>query len=133
MEILLSKVVSVTIAVPLTRFNHTMGRMTIKSTRSVLGHSLVRSLIPSHPTLIRSLRTVCFACALRCAHSFVRSLNHILPSSKERDLRLSIELVDFKQSQPNVCRRHHEARYHAPILSHQICMDCHTDALLQCG
>ena len=69
---------SVIIAAPLTRFSHTMGRMTIKSTRSVLGHSLVHSLIHSHPTLIRSFRTVRFACALRCVHFFVRSLAHSL-------------------------------------------------------
>ena len=44
-----------------------------KSTRRVLGHSLVRSLVRSHHSLIRLLRTGRFARALirslRCAHS----------------------------------------------------------------
>ena len=40
-----------------------------KSTRRVLGHSLVRSLVRSHRSLIRLLRTGRFARALRCAHS----------------------------------------------------------------
>ena len=50
--------------------------MTKKSTHRVLGHSLVRSLVHSHRTLIRFHRTARFACALRCAalRSFVRSL-----------------------------------------------------------
>ena len=48
--------------------------MTMKSTHRVLGHSLVCSLVHSHRTLICFLHTACFACALRCAHSFVRSL-----------------------------------------------------------
>ena len=40
----------------------------------VLGHSLVRSLIRPHRSLICLLRTARFAHALHCAHSFVRSL-----------------------------------------------------------
>ena len=66
----------------------TVGRMTMKSTRRVLGHSLLRSLVRSHRSLIRLLRTARFARALRCAHSFARSLTHSLRSSWERDLCL---------------------------------------------
>ena len=62
--------------------------MTMKSTHKVLGHSLVRSLVHSHRTLIRFLRTARFARALRCAHSFVRSPIHSLPSSWERGFGL---------------------------------------------
>ena len=47
-------------------------RITIKSTRRVLGHSLVRS----HRSLIRLLRTARFARTLRCAHSLTRSRAH---------------------------------------------------------
>ena len=46
----------------------------MKSTRRVLGHSLLRLLFRLHHSLIRLLRTARFARALRCAHSFVRSL-----------------------------------------------------------
>ena len=46
----------------------------------VLGHSLVRSLVPSHRSLVRLLRTARFARALRCAHSFARSLTSLTPS-----------------------------------------------------
>ena len=67
-------------------FERTLGRMTMKSTRRVLGHSLVRSLVRSHRSLIRLLRTARFARALRCAHSLARSLTHSLPSSSERGL-----------------------------------------------
>jgi len=77
----------------------TMGRMTMKSTRRVLGHSLLRSLI-------RSLRTARLARALRCAHScahsFARSLTHSLRSSWESDLCLWIECVDFISFEPTV-------------------------------
>ena len=48
----------------------------------VLGHSLVRSLVCLHHSLIRLLRPACFACAPRCTHSFARSLRS-LPSSWE--------------------------------------------------
>ena len=44
--------------------------------RWVLGHSLLRSLVHSHRSLIRLLRTARFARALCCAHSFARSLAH---------------------------------------------------------
>ena len=40
----------------------------------LLGHSLVRSLVRSHHSLVRLLQTACFARALRCAHSFAHSL-----------------------------------------------------------
>ena len=43
----------------------TLGRMTMKSTRRVLGHLLVCSLVPSHRSLIRSL-----------AHSLTRPRAH---------------------------------------------------------
>ena len=46
----------------------------------VLGHSLVRSLVRSHRSLVRLLRTVRFARALRCAHSLARSLTSLTPS-----------------------------------------------------
>ena len=46
----------------------------------VLGHSLVRSLVRSHRSLPRLLRTARFARALRCAHSFARSLTSLTPS-----------------------------------------------------
>ena len=55
-----------------------MGRMTMKSTRRVLVHSLLRIVIRSHRLLIRLLRTARFARALRCAYSFARSLTHSL-------------------------------------------------------
>ena len=56
----------------------TVGQNCMKSTRRVLGHSLVRSLIRSHRSLIRLLRTTRFA----------RSLTHSLPSSWESGLCL---------------------------------------------
>ena len=40
----------------------------------VLGHSLIRSLIHSHRSLIRLLRTARFVRALRCAHSLAPKL-----------------------------------------------------------
>ena len=55
----------------------------------VLGHSIVCLPVCSHHSLIRFTR------ALRCAHSFARSLTHSLRSSWERDLCLWIECVDF--------------------------------------
>ena len=50
----------------------------MNSTRSLPGHSLVRSLVHSHRSLIRLLRTARFADALRCALSFARSVAHSL-------------------------------------------------------
>ena len=55
----------------------------MKSTRRILGHSLVHLLVRLHRSLIRSLRTARFARALRCAHSFACSLTPSLPSSWE--------------------------------------------------
>ena len=52
----------------------TVSRMIKEQTHRVLGHSLVRSLVRSHRSLIRLLRTARFARALRCAHSFARAL-----------------------------------------------------------
>ena len=48
----------------------------MKSTRRVLGHSLLRSLVRSHLSLICLLHTARFARALRCVHSFTRSRAH---------------------------------------------------------
>ena len=74
---------SVVIAAQLTRFGRTMGRMTKKSTHIVLGHSLVRSLVHSHRTLIRLLRNARLKVALLALsaaliHSCARSLAHSL-------------------------------------------------------
>ena len=43
----------------------------------VLGHSLIHLLVRLHRSLVRLLRTGRFACALRCAHSFARSLTSL--------------------------------------------------------
>ena len=64
-------------------YDCTMGRMTMKSTRRALGYSVLRSLVRSHHSLIRSLRTACFARALRCADSFARSLTRSGAHGKE--------------------------------------------------
>ena len=93
------------------RLGRAVGKIDMKSTRWVLGHSLVRSLVCSHHSLIRLLRTARFARALRCAHSFARSLTHSLPSSWERSLCLWNEYVEFIQIQATVGwfqGRHHE-------------------------
>ena len=74
----------------------TVGK-TMKSTRRVLGHSLLRSLVRSHRSLIRLPRTARFARALRYAHSLARSLTHSLQNSWERDLCLWIQCVNFIQ------------------------------------
>ena len=44
----------------------------------VTGHSLIHSLVCSHRSFVRLLRTARFARALCCAHSFARSLTHSL-------------------------------------------------------
>ena len=81
----------------------TMGWNCMKSTHRVLSHSLIRSHFCSHRSLIRLLRTDCFARALRYDHLlaplrlFPRLLAHLFPSSWKRDLCLWIECVDFKQ------------------------------------
>ena len=77
---------SVVIAAPLTRFGRTMGRMAMKSMRRVLGHSLVRSLVHSHRTLIRLLRTARFARPLSRTGThgkeiFVHELNALISCS----------------------------------------------------
>ena len=43
------------IAAPLTRLGRTMGRLSMELMRKVLGHSLVRSLVHSHHSLMSSL------------------------------------------------------------------------------
>ena len=55
----------------------------MKSTRRALGHSLLRSLVRSHRSLIRLLRTALSASALRCAYSLARSLTHYGAHGKE--------------------------------------------------
>ena len=40
----------------------------------IMGHSLIRSLVRSHRSLVRFLRTARFARALCCAHSFAPEL-----------------------------------------------------------
>ena len=62
--------------------HYTMGRMTMKSVRRVLGHLLLRSLLRSHRSPIRSLRTARFT--LRCAHSLANLPTNSLQSSWER-------------------------------------------------
>ena len=52
--------------------------MTLKSTRKVLGHSLLRSIVGSHRSLIRLLRTARFARALRYAPLRSAMLAHSL-------------------------------------------------------
>ena len=59
---------------------HTLGGMTVKSTRRVLGHLLVRSLVRSHRSLISLLR---IGRAQRCTHLFARSLNCSRAHGKE--------------------------------------------------
>ena len=55
-------------------------------------------------SLIRLFRTARFARALRCAHSFARSLTHSLPSSWGSGLCLCNECVGFIQFRPTVHR-----------------------------
>ena len=74
----------------------------------VMGHSLVRSLVRSHRSPVRLLRTARFARALRCAHSFARSLTHSLPSSWE-----SVILMSHNQAVLN-----HSAMYSYSVSEH---------------
>ena len=57
----------------------------------VMGHSLINSLVHLHCSLIPLPHTARFACALRCAHLFVRSLvcslKYSLPSSWDRGIK----------------------------------------------
>ena len=55
-------------------YQRTVGRMTKESTPRVLGHSLLHSLVGSHRSFIRSLRTARFARVFRCAHSLAPRL-----------------------------------------------------------
>ena len=50
-----------------------------KTQTKVLGHSLVRSLVCSHCSLVHLRRTTRFARALRCTHSLARSLTSVIP------------------------------------------------------
>ena len=74
---------------------------------AVLGHSLIRSLVRSHRSLICLLRTACFARALRCAHSFARSLTLLTPSLWESEFFMShndLVLSHSGPSGPRFCR-----------------------------
>ena len=68
----------------------TVSRNTMKSTRRVLGHSLVRSLTP----LTHWLAPHCSPCPRALIHTFTRSRAH------GKDVCLWIECVDFMQFQP---------------------------------
>ena len=59
---------------------HNGENATMKSTLRVLDHSPLCLLVRSHRSLIRLLRTVR---AIRCAHSFARSIAHSGPHGKE--------------------------------------------------
>ena len=85
----------------------TVGRMTMKSTRRVIGHSILRSLVRSHRSLSRLLRTARFARALRCAHSFAHSLTHSWARGKvvfvyRRDASISYHLNPLRARPPTV-------------------------------
>ena len=64
-----------------------------KSTRRVLGHSLFRLLVRSHHSLIRLLRTGCFARALRCAHSLAALCSFARSAALIRSLRCAHSLA----------------------------------------
>ena len=72
---------------------------TFKSTRRELGHSLLRSLIRSHRSLIRLLRTARFARAFHYAHLLAHSLT---PELMGKWLCLWNERVDFIRFQPTI-------------------------------
>ena len=55
----------------------------------VMGHSPIRSLVRSHRSLVRLLRTARFARALCCAHSFTPLLSQTFLSSWDSGLILS--------------------------------------------
>ena len=78
------------------------------------------SLVCPHHSLIPFLCTSRFARAVRCAHSFARSLTHSLRSSWESDLCRWVECVDFIQFQPTV----------VPTLAH-IILGCSTALVLE--
>ena len=54
----------------------------MKLTRRALGHSLLRSLVGSHRSLICLLRTARFARASRRAHSLARLVNRLRTQGK---------------------------------------------------
>ena len=56
------------------------GRKQPRIQTEVVGHSLVRSLVRSHRSLVRLLRNARFARALPCALSFARLLTSRTPS-----------------------------------------------------
>ena len=85
-----------------TRNPYTMSKMTMKSKRRLLGYSLLRSLIRSHRSLIRLLRTARFARAL--ARSFVCLLACSLAHGAHgKDFFfLWNKCIDFTSFQPTV-------------------------------
>ena len=74
----------------------------MKSTGRLLGHSLPRSHVRSHCSLINLLRTARFARLLPSAHSFARLFTRLLRSSWERSPCLWSERLDFIQFQLTV-------------------------------
>ena len=70
----------------------TVGRMTMKSTRRVLGHSLLRSLVRSHRSSIHLLLTARFVLPATLIHSFVRSLAHFAAQGKETSFQSTVRL-----------------------------------------
>ena len=76
--------------------------MTVKSTRRVLGHSLLRLLVCSHHSLIPLLCTARSVCAVRYAQTFARSLTHSLWSAGEWGSCLWIDRVNSMPFQPIV-------------------------------
>ena len=72
----------------------TLGRMPMKLTRRVLGHSLLRSLVRSHRSFIHLLTSLVRSAAV--IRSLSRSLT-LFQSSWQIDFRLWNERVDFPQ------------------------------------
>ena len=56
-------------------------------------HSLLHSDVRSHRSLIRLLRTACFARALRCAHSFARTAHSFACSALLASLARTAALI----------------------------------------
>ena len=85
-----------------------MGRMTMKLTRRLLGHLLIRSLICSDRWLICLHRTARFTWARHCAHLLVRSLTHLLLRSWEwsyvHELNASIWYIFNPQCSVALCQ-----------------------------
>ena len=72
------------IAAPLIRFGRTMGRMTMKSTHTVLGHSLLCSYsLAPHTHLLSPHCSLCLR-APQFVQPLTRSTTHSHPSSWER-------------------------------------------------